>query len=325
MTTGRSIVSSCAAHAVLAGNPSERYGGAITAVPLPDLTTMAALRESTSGRLAHLGTDPDQRALVEATVAAFNERWGEAPPVEISLSTNIPDGVGLGRTAALAIATLRALRAFGGDEHWDAADLAVTAFDAVGARLGNDVSIADFLVPAHGGAISASFRHDHDGDPDGDPAAPDAPDGVELIEPPDDLPLFVAWSHDDSTAIGRSTDAAHRTVHRSLRRRFEGGNDAVTRTMVELSVQAARARRGLIDDDLNLLADAVHRTLGLRIGISELTPTERRLIEVGRGAGAALNVTGSGRSIVGLARHEHHLATVEAAYESSGLRFATLA
>lgn len=309
MTTGRSIVSSCAAHAVLAGNPSERYGGAITAVPLPDLTAMAALRESESGEFAHRGTDPDQRALVDAAVAAITDRRGDVPPVELSVSTNIPDGVGLGRTAALVIATLRALRAFDGDEHWDPADLAATAFDVVGRRLGADVSIAEFLVPAHGGAVSATFD----------------PDAVESIGAPDDLPLFVAWSHDDSTAIGRSTDAAPGTVHRSLRRRFDGGDTDVTAAMGELRVQAGRARRGLIDDDLKLVADAVHRTLGVRLGISELTPTERRLVEVGRTAGAVVNVAGSGRSVVGLARHADHLEAVAGAYESAGLRAITFA
>ena len=307
MTTGRSIVSSCAAHVVLAGNPSERYGGAITAVSLPDLTAMAALRESESGRFAHRGTDPDQRALVEAAVAAITERRGEVPPVELSLSTNIPDGIGLGRGAALAIAALRALRAFDGDEHWNADDLAATAFDVVGGRLGADVSIAEFLVPAHGGAVSMTV----------------APDAVEEIDVPDDLPLFVAWSNDDSTAIGRSTDAAPRTANRSLRRRFDGGDADVQAAMVELRVQAGRARRGLIDSDLKLVADAVHRTLGVRLGISGLTATERRLVEVGRTAGAAVNVVGSGRSIVGLARHLDHLEIVEAAFESAGLHVAT--
>ncbi|MEQ8438424.1 MAG: hypothetical protein RIB65_13100 [Ilumatobacter fluminis] len=310
MTTGRSIVSSCAAHAVLAGNPSERYGGAITAVSLPDLTAMAALRESATGRFAHRGTDPAQRALVDAAVAAITERRGEVPPVELSLSTNIPDGVGLGRSAALAIATLRALRAFDGDEHWDAADLAATAFDVVGARLGADVSLAEFAVPAHGGAVAATFESD-------------TTDTIDTIDAPDDLPLFVAWSHDDSTAIGRSTDAAPRTANRSLRRRFDGGDATVTAAMSELRVQAGRARRGLIDGDLKLVADAVHRTLGVRLGVSELTPTERRLVEVGRTAGAAVNVTGSGRSIVGLARHPEHLEIVEAAYETAGLRMLT--
>ncbi len=309
MTTGRSIVSSCAAHAVLAGNPSERYGGAITAVPLPDLTAMAALRESENGTFGLRSTDPDQRALAEAAVAAIAERRGEAPAVELSLSTNIPDGVGLGRNAALAVATLRALRAFDGDEHWDAADLAAMAFDVVGTRLGADVSIAEFLVPAHGGAVAATFD----------------PDAVETIETPDELPLFVAWSHDDSTAIGRSTDAAPRTVNRSIRRRFDGGDTEVTAAMGELRVQAGRARRGLIDGDIRLVADAVHRTLGVRLGITELTPTERRLVEVGRTAGAAVNVVGSGRSIVGLARHPEHLEIVVAAFETAGLRITALA
>ena len=307
MTTGRSTVSSCAACAPLAGNPSDRYGGALVAMPLTDLTAMAALREA-GGEFTHRSSDPELVAIVEATVATYAERGAELPPVELSLSTNIPPGVGLGRTAALVIATLRSLAAFDGRRSWPADDLAATAL-AVLHGLGADAAPGDVLVQAHARPLSMTF----------------GPDVVEPLALPDELAPFVAWSADDTTAIGASIDAAPRTSQRSLRRRFEGGDPDVVAAMGELRVQAGRARRGILSSDVKLLADAMHRTLAVRLRITDVSPTERRLIEIGRSAGAVVNCTGSGRSVIGLARHAEHLEIVAAAYESAGARVITLA
>ncbi|MEZ5297506.1 MAG: hypothetical protein R2697_14890 [Ilumatobacteraceae bacterium] len=224
MTTGRSTVSSCAACAPLAGNPSDRYGGALVAMPLTDLTAMAALREA-GGEFTHRSSDPELVAIVEATVATYAERGAELPPVELSLSTNIPPGVGLGRTAALVIATLRSLAAFDGRRSWPADDLAATAL-AVLHGLGADAAPGDVLVQAHARPLSMTF----------------GPDVVEPLALPDELAPFVAWSADDTTAIGASIDAA-RTSQRSLRRRFEGGDPDVVAAMGELRVQAGRSTR----------------------------------------------------------------------------------
>ena len=44
-----------------------------------------------------------------------------------------------------------------------------------------------------------------------------------------------------------------------------------------------------LDGDAALLADAMHRTMAIRIQIVELSEAQRRLVEVGRVAGAAVN------------------------------------
>ena len=89
--------------------------------------------------------------------------------------------------------------------------------------------------------------------------------------------------------------------------------------MRELAVQAGRARRGVIDADAALLADAMHRTMGIRLHLVDVGDAQRRLIEIGRRLGAALNSAGSGGSVVGLARHEYHLAEIMRAYRSAGV------
>jgi hypothetical protein len=126
-----------------------------------------------------------------------------------------------------------------------------------------------------------------------------------------ELQLFVAWSLD----AAEPSD----TVHRSLRRRFDGGDPAVRTAMGELRIQAGRARRGIASGDAKLLADAMHRTLAIRLEITEVPEGQRHLIEIGRAAGAALNSAGSGGSVVGLARHPQHLEAVLDAYREGGV------
>jgi hypothetical protein len=89
-------------------------------------------------------------------------------------------------------------------------------------------------------------------------------------------------------------------------------------------VQAGRARRAIIDADKRLLADAMHRTLAVRLQLAEPTARQRRLIELGRSVGAALNSAGSGGSVIGLARNPAQLDRARVAYRSEGLAFLEL-
>jgi len=294
MTTGRSIVATCAARAALAGNPSDGYGGAVVAVTIPDLTAMAVVEESPTGHFVHHSSAPELARLVEATVASYEQEFASRPPVELSLSTTIPKSVGLAGSSALIIATIRALGAFE-SRRWDPIPLAKLALSVERVGLGLEAGLQDRLVQAVGGPVWMDFD----------------PVGFEPLELGPDLHLFVAWSAD----AAETSD----TVHRSLRRRFEGGDERVRNAMSELRVQAGRARRGILDHDARLLADAMHRTLAIRLEITDVPPGQRRLIEIGRAAGAALNSAGSGGSVVGLARHADHLATVIDTYERAGV------
>lgn len=299
MSSGRSIVSTCAARAALAGNPSDGYGGAVVAVPVPDLTAVATLDESPGEPFSLRTSESDLTGLLDATAAEFAERTGGLPEVTASVSTSIPRSVGLAGSSAIIIALLRALRAW--DNHkWEPVELAQVALSVERDRLGFEAGLQDRLVQAVGKPVAMTF----------DPVA------YEQLQIPDRFNLFLAWRRD--------ADEPSPTLHRSLRRRYDAGDESVRTAMADLAVQAGRAKRGIIDGDAALLADAIHRTMAIRIQIVELSDEQRRLVEVGRTAGAAVNSAGSGGSVVGLARHADHLETVRATYQSAGFEFLEL-
>jgi glucuronokinase len=297
-STGRSIVSTCAARAALAGNPSDGYGGAVVAVPIPDLTAIVTLDEAAAG-FSIKSSDDELLTLVDATAGAFRDRRGSLPSLAASVSTSIPRSVGLAGSSAIIIALLRALAAWH-NEKWEPVELAKMALAVERDRLGIEAGMQDRLVQAVGKPVAMTFD----------------PVGFDILEVPDEFCLFVAWS-----TIEQVPSA---TVHRSLRRRYDGGDADVHEAMRELALQAARARRGIVDRDPALLADAMHRTMALRLQVVDITGEQRRLVEVGRGAGAAVNSAGSGGSVVGLARHADHLANVEALYHAADFEFLRL-
>ncbi|MAT05905.1 MAG: hypothetical protein CL424_12775 [Acidimicrobiaceae bacterium] len=293
MSTGRSIVSTCAAAVSIAGNPSDEFGGGAVAIPIPDLTAMAAVHEAEGGSFGHRPTDATPPGLADAIADAYSARFGSVPPVELSLSSNIPAGVGLAAGSALVIATLRSLAAFE-SRPVDPDELIAITSNVLGGS--DETGRAVLLVQAIGKSTALAL----------------GPDGRESIPIPDDAPFFVAWSTSDSTEPIAAT-------MRSLRRRFEGDHPEVVGAVEEWRVQAGRARRGLLAGDTRLVADAMHRTLATRLRVSEVSSTARRLIELGRTAGAAVNTPGGAGSIVGLARHGDHLELVRAAFADAGV------
>lgn len=299
MSTGRQIVTTCAARAALAGNPSDGYGGAVVAVPIPDLTAIATFDPSPSGHPVVRTSDADLRRLLTATIEGYGEHAGAVPAVSFAASTSIPRSVGLAGSSALIIATLRGLGEWDGHV-WEPIELATLALAIERDRLGIEAGLQDRLVQAVGKPVAMSF----------------APIGFDILELTDRFHLFVAWDPDGAAVSG--------TIHRSLRRRFDAGDTSVVGAMSDLAVQAGRARRGIRDDDPKLLAEAMHRTLAIRLQIVEVGERQRRLIEIGRRAGAAVNSAGSGGSIVGLARHVEQLAEIERSYDDAGLAFLTL-
>lgn len=297
MPTGRSVVATCTARAAVAGNPSDGYGGAVLAVPVHELFATVATTESAAFGVR--SADPDLRRLLAATADAFVETVGPVPPVTISASTTIPRSVGLAGSSALVIATLRSLG--GWREHrWDRVELAEVALAVERDRLGVVAGLQDRLVQSVGQPVLMRF----------DPVA------FATVGLPDDLPLFVAWLSDAA--------APSDTVHRSLRRRYDAGDETVVATMRELAIQAERAHRALSAEDLVLLGEAMNRSLDLRAAMVDIGPHQRRLVDTGRRAGAAVNSAGSSGSVIGLARDPDHLATLRTDYQAIGAEFLEL-
>ncbi len=179
------------------------------------------------------------------------------------------------------------------DHRFEPIELAELALSIERERLGVEAGLQDRLVQSVGQLVSMTFE----------------PVTFERLDPPDDIPLFVAWSEAD----GATSD----TVHRSLRRRFDAGDPNIVASMRGLAEQAGRAASAINAGNLGGLAEAMNRTFEIRSMMIDVDDATRSLIDLATEAGAAANSAGSGGSVVGLARDRDHLdrlAHVFAAY-----------
>ena len=297
MPTGRSLVSTCVARAALAGNPSDGYGGAVVAVPVNDLAAMASVTEA--DRFTIRAGNRDLAQLLKASADAFSEAQGALPDVTLSASTSIPRSVGLAGSSALVIATLRALAALV-NHRWEPIELAELALSIERDRLGIAAGLQDRLVQAVNRPVSMTF----------DPVS------YHELALPTTMTLFVAWNPHGS----QPSD----TLHRSLQRRFDGGDPQVESAMHELAVQASRARKAIEHGDMLVLGDAMDRSFDLRASITEIDSTQQMLIDLGRAAGAAVNSAGSGGSVVGLTSQVDDVPALRSSYEDHGFELLLL-
>ena len=284
-------MSTCPARAALAGNPSDAFGGAVVAVPVRDLTAMTSTSEAE--RFSIRAKDPELHRLLEATIEVYADTQRALPNVTLSASTSIPRSVGLAGSSALVIATLRGLAAWT-SHRWDAIELAELALSVERDRLGIAAGLQDRLVQAVGKPISMTFD----------------PVGYEPLIGVDDLPLFVAWWTDAASPSD--------TFHRSLRRRYEAGDERTVTGLRELAHQAQLAALAIRGRDLTELGRAMNRSFDLRCEMAPVDPRQIELIETGRRAGAATNSAGSGGSVIGLVRDIDDLDAVMSEYERLG-------
>ena len=124
---------SACARAALVGNPSDLYGGAVLAVPLPDLRATVVVTDNA----------PDAPSIVAAA---------GAPRAHVE--TTIPQSVGLAGSSALVIATLRALDFAGTPRELAEAALAVET------ELGIVAGLQDRLVQAYEQPLLMDFAAD---------------------------------------------------------------------------------------------------------------------------------------------------------------------
>ena len=287
-------MTSCFARAALAGNPSDGYGGAVLAIPVPELAAVASIEETDEFTVR--ATDPDLHRLLTATAAEFDARVGPIDGGTLSAITTIPRSVGLAGSSAIVVSALRALAATNGHD-WKTIALAEAALAVERNRLGIEAGLQDRLVQAAGALVAMEFD----------------PVGFRTIERRVELPLFVAWD----AAAAESSD----TIHRSLRRRFDAGDVHVRTSMAGLAEQARAGAAAIERCDLPGLAQAINRTFEIRALMVDIDPATRRLADVGRRAGAAINTAGSGGSVVGLVPTVDHLDRVEQAYERAGFDY----
>ena len=306
----------------LLGNPSDGYGGRVIAFTFDDFRARVEVGDASGAVLAGPGDEVRLDSLGELSSRSPAElggglallaaawvtwrRWRQESAGDLDDATgglsmrfdsDIPRQVGLAGSSAIIIAALRALsQRFGVVP--TTMELATLALAAETRELGITAGPQDRVVQAHGGLLSMDF-----GGPEW---------GVERIDPLRLPPLFVAWD----PAPGRDSGA----VHVDVRGRYDRGDLEVRRSMAEFARLAADGADALCRGDGAALAPLVDENFDRRVALFQLGEAERRIVEVGRAAGAAVKFTGSGGAVVGVLCDGDHFDEVRAAYEAAGYR-----
>ncbi|MEM9040261.1 MAG: hypothetical protein AAGD33_10245 [Actinomycetota bacterium] len=305
----RDIVVHVPARAALAGNPSDGYGGAVVAVPIPELA--ATVRLTASERF-EIGDEPTTFDTLDALISTVDRRGfgDEIPslvlaairsvvrltdvrpaPCRIDVSTTIPRSVGLAGSSAVVVGVIEALaRSASIDGRAQVTPLhsrravAVVAHAAEVEELGIAAGLQDRLVQSHREPVLMDF----------DIATTDTVLGrrcgrtTPLAPVPGDL--VVGWRATASAASG--------TVHGSLRSRAD--DEDVLLAMSDLGRVGRSAADAIDRRDLDDLARAMDRTFDVRRSLIDLDPSHVEMIEAVRAAGGHANYTGSGGAVVAL-------------------------
>lgn len=312
----------------LAGNPSDAYGGRALAVAVERFEAWAAIEPARGFRLTSAAEGSLELALPfplptpgaghELAVAACRtflaaaRRAGWLDEARLSgegfhlrYGSSIPRGVGLAGSSGLAVAVLRAL-AIRYETPLSERDLPSLALAVETDELGIHGGLMDRVAQVLGGLVYMDLD-------DGLVRATGAGRYETLEE--DRLPaLYLAW--DDRLASGSGT------VHNDLRQRYERGEPDVLAIVADLASLADEARGLLVagrGEDLPRLMDA---NFELRARLLDVGPGNRRLVAVGRAAGAGVKQAGSGGAVVGAFDGDpDRLAALRSAYEAEGARF----
>ncbi len=290
------------ARAALVGNPSDGYRGATLATVIRDFSAEATVRDAPADDL------PDIE-LVEATVRRFRRfailrgHTDTDRPVAITVSSTIPERVGLAGSSAIVVAVLRGLSGLFGVPI-PRQELPSLALAVEVEELGIMAGLQDRVAQVYDTLVLMDFARE-----DQRPANQGA---YEPLDPALLPPLYVAWRPDAAEPS--------QIVHGDLRARFDRGELRVHIAMAELRELALSARRALRDGDIEHFGRLVDRTADIRSGVLDLKPEHWRMIELARACGATANYTGSGGAIVGTHTGDDMFAAVRDALEADGCR-----
>jgi glucuronokinase len=288
----RAEIARSAAHSrvALAGNPSDGYGGAVVACTVADLGAQAVARPASAIKVT------PSSELVQVTIARFaRELHPPAASTEVSWSTSIPRGVGLGGSSAIVIATLRALCELYRVRLTEA-EMAELALAVEVEELGITAGLQDRVAQCFGGVVFMDFDPGHQ--------------SYERLDPERMPPLLVAWRSEAGTESG--------SVHAPLRDRYLGGEPVVVESLRELGRLGRAARAAIDSGDSNELARCVDQSFDARERMLPLDPRHVAMIACARGSGASANYAGSGGAIVAVCVNLSHRARVERELRSAG-------
>ena len=268
----------------LAGNPSDAYGGAALAVPVPGLAATVEIVDAPAVQIE----GPDLLGAATARLARHVGRTDDT--FELRWSTTIPREVGLSGSSALVIATMRALCA-----RWDVVvpplELAHLALAVEVEDLGIAAGLMDRAVQAFG--------------------VPVLVDGADARPVTGALPmLVVAWQS--------AAAASSHGVHGPLRVRFDAGEKAVVGAMHRLAALGREAAAALEAGDHDVLADCVRATWAERCGLGIVAAETAAMVDALESIGVPATSAGSGGSVVGVLPPDADMGAVERALARCG-------
>lgn len=296
---------------ILLGEHAVVYGRHAIAVPLP-ITTRAVVADAGHGVELiiprwgveyQLAKPPEQRRSFERAAGAILDRLGLTDRnLRIEVFPDVPRGMGLGGSAAVAVAIIRALdRHFGlGLDDTEINELAFLSEEIAHGR----PSGIDNTLATHGRPLL--YRRGN----------PPLAEPLQLGQP---LQLVVGMTHSEgltAKTVGNVREARER--HPRLYEKIFDDIDA-------LVLQAVAALR---DNDHRALGELMNICQGLLNALQVSTPELERLIGIARGAGALgakLTGGGGGGAMVALCASADDASRVRQAAERQGFRAMALA
>ncbi len=255
----------------------------------------------TDGRGDARAAEPPWGRFVAGAVRAVTDRGAVVPPLELSITSTVPDGSGLSSSSALSVSLVLAL-ADASSTTLAPDDLAITALDAEVRATGVPGGLMDQLAAVHGVAGHALLIDCRDLT-------------IEPIALPDELAVLVAHSGVPRTLAGSeyadrraATDkAAARLGLRSLRdaTAAQVANDPRARHVVSENERVLAFADAVRAGDLTALGPlllASHASLRLDFEVStpELDALVAAFVDAGA-LGARLTGAGFGGCVVALA------------------------
>lgn len=251
--------------------------------------------------------------LIEATIIRFKQFCDargihlEPRSFTVEYDSDIPFGVGLGGSSAIARAILGALMRF--NELSDAAiPLPIQPtiiLEAETQELGISAGPQDRVVAVYGGLMYMDFT----------PEAMARNDGLygdfHRLDPAFLPPLYIAWAEHLSKSSG--------AVHNTMRYRAQVEHDPrVLEVMRQKVLLVDEARSALEAGRKNELGRLLDQDFDLRKSVYQLSPGNLEMVAIARQNGSHANNSGSGGAVVGTWDDELHLRRLAEAFSQRG-------
>ena len=263
----------------LLGNPSDIYEGKVISFSVGLFAEVRADRrpkglEIKSGQ----GVEGGDHSLVESVIALLDERFGTGRGFLVEYNTEVPPKSGLGGSASIAVAVVKAVDALCALKLSEAevADLALEAEWRMGIIAGPQ----DRYAASMGGLLYMDFSV--------------KPYKVKRM----DFALKALEGRCFIVITGRQGEETSGDIHRAVFERFQRGDPEVRRVMRKIASLADLGLELIRQGDLEGLATLMNENFRLRASIFDIRSLDRKVVEVAQKAGAGAKLCGSAGSVM---------------------------